>query len=160
MFTYGEQIYETPKGGNLMFTYGEQIYAMKGVDMDNKKREAQFLNIPTMKNERQYGFGDAALVNSGWAIATWCFLTGGLKMCIRDSITYAHRMADEAERRASECADEKRRQELLTIAENCRVVPENPPKTFQQALQAVSNNLWQRPTFPHDVMQYHRRWRA
>ena len=27
-------------------------------------------------------------------------------------------------------------------------------------LQGVSNNLWQRPTFPHDVMQYHRRWRA
>ena len=30
------------------------------------------------------------------------------------------------------------------------------------ALRAArgSNNLWQRPTFPHDVMQYHRRWRA
>ena len=26
--------------------------------------------------------------------------------------------------------------------------------------KGVSNNLWQRPTFPHDVMQYHRRWRA
>lgn len=52
--------------------------------MDNKKREAQFLNIPTMKNERQYGFGDAALVNSGWAIATWCFLTGGLTASLVD----------------------------------------------------------------------------
>ncbi|MCI9595743.1 MAG: formate C-acetyltransferase/glycerol dehydratase family glycyl radical enzyme [Firmicutes bacterium] len=52
-------------------------------------------------------------------------------------ITYAHRMADEAERIASACADEKRKRELLTIAENCRLVPENPPRTFQQALQAV-----------------------
>lgn len=52
-------------------------------------------------------------------------------------IAYAHRMADEAERQASECTDAKRKQELLTIAENCRVVPENPPKTFQQALQLV-----------------------
>ena len=26
--------------------------------------------------------------------------------------------------------------------------------------KGVSNDLWQRPTFPHDVMQYHRRWRA
>lgn len=52
-------------------------------------------------------------------------------------ITYAHRMAEEAERMACECTDEKRRQELLTIAQNCRVVPENPPQTFQQALQAV-----------------------
>ncbi len=62
------------------------------------------------------------------------------KACIIQSeglITYAHRMADEAERMASECADEERKKELLTIAANCRVVPENPPQTFQQALQAV-----------------------
>lgn len=52
-------------------------------------------------------------------------------------ITYAHRMADEAERQAATCTDKKRKQELLTIAENCRVVPENPPQTFYQALQAI-----------------------
>lgn len=52
-------------------------------------------------------------------------------------ITYAHRMAEEAERQATACQDAKRKAELLTIAENCRVVPENPPKTFQQALQLV-----------------------
>ncbi len=52
-------------------------------------------------------------------------------------ITYAHRMADEAERQAAECTDEKRKKELLMIAENCRVVPENPPQTFWQALQMV-----------------------
>lgn len=52
-------------------------------------------------------------------------------------ITYAHRMAEEAERQAAVCCHEKRRAELLQIAENCRVVPENPPQTFQQALQLV-----------------------
>jgi len=52
-------------------------------------------------------------------------------------ITYAHRMAEEAERQAAECTDEKRKQELLTIAENCRVVPENPPQNFMQALQLI-----------------------
>ena len=52
-------------------------------------------------------------------------------------ITYAHRMAEEAERQAASCTDEKRKQELLTIAANCRVVPENPPQTFQQALQMI-----------------------
>ena len=26
--------------------------------------------------------------------------------------------------------------------------------------EGLLSNLWQRPTFPHDVMQYHRRWRA
>ena len=52
-------------------------------------------------------------------------------------IKYAHRMAEEAERQAAECADEKRKAELLQIAENCRVVPENPPQTFMQALQLI-----------------------
>ena len=33
-----------------------------------------------------------------------------------------------------------------------------PPRAM--SCKGVSNNLWQRPTFPHDVMQYHRRWRA
>lgn len=52
-------------------------------------------------------------------------------------ITYAHRMAEEAERQAAACTDAQRRGELLQIAENCRVVPENPPQTFWQALQMV-----------------------
>ena len=62
------------------------------------------------------------------------------KACIIQSqalITYAHRMAEEAERQAAACADSRRREELLTIAENCRTVPENPPKNFYQALQLV-----------------------
>lgn len=52
-------------------------------------------------------------------------------------IDYAHRMGDEAARQAAACSDEKRKQELLTVAENCRVVPENPPRNFWQALQLV-----------------------
>ena len=62
------------------------------------------------------------------------------KACIiqcKGLITYAHRMADEAERQAAECTDEKRKKELLQIAENCRWVPENPPRTFWEALQMV-----------------------
>lgn len=61
------------------------------------------------------------------------------KACIIQSeglIEYARRMAAEAEAQAA-CADEKRKKELLTIAENCRVVPENPPRSFQQALQLI-----------------------
>lgn len=52
-------------------------------------------------------------------------------------ITYAHRMTEEALRLANECKDEQRKQELLAIAHNCQVVPENPPQTFYQALQMV-----------------------
>ncbi len=52
-------------------------------------------------------------------------------------IGLAHRYADLAEKKAAECKDAKRKQELLTMAENCRTVPENPPKTFLQATQMV-----------------------
>ena len=52
-------------------------------------------------------------------------------------IAYAHRMGEEAERQAAACTDEKRKAELLAISENCRIVPENPPQTFWQAVQAV-----------------------
>ena len=50
-------------------------------------------------------------------------------------ITYSHRLADEADRQADTCTDITRKAELRQIAKNCRVVPENPPETFWQALQ-------------------------
>ena len=52
-------------------------------------------------------------------------------------IHFAHRYADLAELQAAECTDAARRQELLTMAENCRTVPEFAPKTFLQAAQLV-----------------------
>ncbi len=52
-------------------------------------------------------------------------------------IEYAHRMAAEAERQADACDDEARKKELKVIAENCRIVPENPPRNFYQALQMI-----------------------
>ena len=52
-------------------------------------------------------------------------------------IGFAHRYADLAEKMADECSDKGRKAQLLTIAENCRVVPENPPQNFHQAAQMV-----------------------
>lgn len=52
-------------------------------------------------------------------------------------IRFANRYADEAERQARQETDKKRKKELLTIAANCRKVPENPAETFYEALQAV-----------------------
>ncbi len=52
-------------------------------------------------------------------------------------IDFAHRYADLAEEQATACTDEKRKAELLIMAENCRTVPEFPPKTFLQATQLV-----------------------
>ncbi len=52
-------------------------------------------------------------------------------------INFAHRYADLAEEQAASCTDEKRKQELLNMAEACRTVPEYAPKTFLQGVQLV-----------------------
>ena len=50
-------------------------------------------------------------------------------------IRYVKRYADLAESEAAKAADEKRRGELLAIAENCRVIADGTPQSFWQALQ-------------------------
>ncbi|GAA4650984.1 hypothetical protein GCM10023116_32670 [Kistimonas scapharcae] len=52
-------------------------------------------------------------------------------------MAYARRIADHARTLAGRETDPARRAELLTIAEVNDNVPANPPKTFQEALQAV-----------------------
>lgn len=52
-------------------------------------------------------------------------------------IRFAERYAELLEHKASEEKDTKRKQELLTMAENCRRVPAEPAQTFWQAVQTV-----------------------
>ena len=52
-------------------------------------------------------------------------------------IRYSERMAELALRMAEQECDETRKAELQLIAENCREIPANPPKTFYQAIQFV-----------------------
>lgn len=58
-----------------------------------------------------------------------------MKICCDAIITYAKRCADHAQELAAKEADPKRKEELLMMAENCRVVPANPPQTYHQAIQ-------------------------
>lgn len=64
---------------------------------------------------------------------TWQAMSIVLEALIR----FAHRYADLAEKMAVDCGNEERRKQLQTIAENCRVVPENPPQNFHQAIQMI-----------------------
>ena len=50
-------------------------------------------------------------------------------------IRLANRYGEKAREMAAEEADETRKAELLQIAEICDVVPENPPKSFREAMQ-------------------------
>lgn len=59
-------------------------------------------------------------------------------------IVMAHRYADLAEELAKACRNTEQKRMYETIAENCRMVPENPPETFLQAAQLV--------LFTHDAI--------
>lgn len=50
-------------------------------------------------------------------------------------IRWVGRYAELAEKLASETTDEKRRQELLSMADTCRRIPAKPAETFRDALQ-------------------------
>lgn len=52
------------------------------------------------------------------------------------AMAYVLRYAGLAEEEASRCSDERRRKELLKIAENCRRVPAKGAQTFYQACQS------------------------
>jgi len=52
------------------------------------------------------------------------------------NIRYAHRYAAMAEEKAAQEKDPQRKAELLKAAETCRWVPENPPRTFFEAVQS------------------------
>ena len=51
-------------------------------------------------------------------------------------VIWAHRHADLAREKAAKEENPQRKAELLAIAANCDWVPENPPRTFYEAIQA------------------------
>ena len=52
-------------------------------------------------------------------------------------LTYAERLAAEADKQAESAKDEKRRRELAQISADLRIVPAKPAKSFRQALTTV-----------------------
>jgi len=58
-------------------------------------------------------------------------------ICSVAAIAFAHRFAEEAVKLARKEANPNRRDELQRIAESCRWVPANPPRTFYEAMQCL-----------------------
>ena len=82
------------------------------------KEKASHLQVVTMEDFRKVQFYKAA------------------RDCCEGVITWANNYASEAERLAREEKDAQRKKELETIADTCRWVPANPPRTFYEALQS------------------------
>lgn len=66
----------------------------------------------------------------------------------------SRRYADAAERLAADCTEPARREELLTIARNCRRVPAHPPTNFWEACQCAWFSFFFLPDAPGRVDQY------
>jgi len=77
-----------------------------------------------------------------------------LKIIAEAYIDFCNRYADHAAELSQECDDETRKQELLTIAQNCRRVPAHPPNTFWEACQSIWSSFFFLPDAPGRVDQY------
>jgi len=60
----------------------------------------------------------------------------GVKLALQGVVNFAENHAEEAKRQAAECADERRKEELLEIARICRKVPRRRADTFREAMQS------------------------
>lgn len=113
----------------------------KGVSNKSTMNHAPFYDELVLKGYRPYiemcrekmASLDSMNIENMEKYYTWQAMVIVLEAIIR----FAHRYADLAESMAAECSDETRKAQLLTLAENCRVVPENPPQNFHQATQLV-----------------------
>ncbi|MBN2241024.1 MAG: hypothetical protein JW712_14735 [Dehalococcoidales bacterium] len=76
-------------------------------------------------------------------------------MVLKSIITLAGRYADEAERLAKSENNPSRKVELERIAEACRWVPANSPKSFHQAMQSLwFNQILSAPTSTHNLGRF------
>ncbi|MEW5949408.1 MAG: pyruvate formate lyase family protein [Thermodesulfobacteriota bacterium] len=85
---------------------------------------------------REAGERENALGNSAEDRAKKEFYQA-VQLSLSGIISYAANLSREAERLAAKEKDNKRRQELLEMAEVCKRVPAERPKTFREALNAV-----------------------
>lgn len=60
-----------------------------------------------------------------------------MKILIKAIIRFAHKFSEKALDLSKEETDSSRKEELVKIAEACKNVPENPPKTMQEAIQFI-----------------------
>lgn len=116
-----------------IFTPGNYFYNGIGhVTVDYAKiLEVGFDGIVKEAEEelKKVNFGDADCCEKT------AFLEAVTESC-KAACVYAERYAALAEKEAENCADLKRRQELLAIAENCKKVPRYGAKSFYEACQS------------------------
>ena len=82
------------------------------------------------EGDNEHSHGSAQFLRKYWLLEA-CIIS------CNAFIDYAKRYADLAREQAAVCTDEKRRAELLRIADACERCPAEPPRDFFEALQCV-----------------------
>ena len=109
--------FPTPEGRFVLDYEKVLSIGFKGIMQEIEERELR-LKAVTMDDFRKVQFYKAA------------------RDCCEGIITWANNYTSEAEKLARTEKDPRRKEELEKIAETCRRVPANPPRTFYEALQS------------------------
>ncbi|MGN0883521.1 glycyl radical protein [Cloacibacillus porcorum] len=116
-----------------MITVGAQGTAHGNIAVNNKKLLEKGLRGIIDEIEAKLASFKPRCAADGNKIDFW----RAAKLSCEAVIAFAHRYADEAQRRAAECSDPVRREELYEIAAVLKRVPEFPAANFREALQSV-----------------------
>jgi len=138
----GEQVNATVR--EAMGSLAEEVLfaiSRRGVaDMMKNNRHIEYrkvlrLGLKGMLAEIEQEMAEIDFTSYG-AIKKYQYLRAA-KICFQAFIRYAKRYAELARQMAAQEGDAKRKEELEAIAAICDHVPENPPRNFWEALQAV-----------------------
>lgn len=116
-----------------MITVGARGTAHGNIAVNNRKLLEKGLRGIICELDDKLGNFKPTCAADGGKLAFW----KAARISCEAVIAFAHRYADEAERRARMCGDPIREKELLEIAAVLRRVPEYPAETFREALQSV-----------------------
>ena len=140
----GKTLYETVR--SLIPEEARQAWDLAAIDDDWVTQNGFGNVLPNYESVLKEGLGgliararerieDLDLTQPGAARQKW-FLDAAI-VGNQAVIDFAHRFADELQSLSTKESDPSRKDELLLMARNCRTVPENPPQSFWEALQAI-----------------------
>lgn len=116
-----------------MITVGAQGTAHGNIAVNNKKLLEKGLRGIIYEIEAKLASFKPQCAADGNKVAFW----RAAKISCEAVIAFARRYSGEALKRAAECPDPARREELYRIAETLKRVPEFPASNFREALQSV-----------------------
>ncbi|MCU6760852.1 4-hydroxyphenylacetate decarboxylase large subunit [uncultured Roseburia sp.] len=128
-----QRLYEENEAGAWIYAASTEAQTEKGWNIPDYSRVLK-KGLKGLLEEVENTLAETPIV-SDESLKERTFLEA-LKSMLKSAVHYAHRYADLCRELAKEAKGE-RKQELLQMAEICDWVPENPARTFQEAVQSM-----------------------